>query len=284
MIKKKKESAGDRAEKKSKRKAKKRERSFVPNHRPSPSSGLCLALSFVCVMISLARLTFGPFEIREYSIVNDTPYSVETLHETVGELGGRNYLLLDKEDISSAAIKALPYLKSLEFDYVFPFKMTLHAIPERIVYYSEREDGVYVFNEDLKLIETRSIEDPCQDLGEAIKLKLPEEVTINQAGFPEFEFSFKAEDVVSLTKDIAGTREGSVATSVDFSDPYNIKVLLDEKYLICFGGLEDRSEKLSDVTKIFAECAPKMFEDRTLRIDVSVKALPTYTFDISLNK
>lgn len=283
-MKKKKEGVSEQVKRRAQMRRQKRELGRVPDHRPSPSSGLCLALSLACVVIALSKLIFGPFEIREYTIVNDSPYSMEIITETIGDLSEKNYLTLDKEELSKAATDALPYVKSLEFECVFPFGMEIRVVPERIAYYCEREDGIYVFNENLKLIETRSLEESKSDLANVAKLKLPADMTVNEAGFPEFEFSFTAADVTLLAKDIEKTREGSDLTSIDFSDPYNIKIVLDEIYLVCFGGLDDRESKLKSVSEIFAECAPKMFEGRSLRIDVSVKALPTYTFDISIPK
>ena len=115
-MKKKKEGVSEQVKRRAQMRRQKRELGRVPDHRPSPSSGLCLALSLACVVIALSKLIFGPFEIREYTIVNDSPYSMEIITETIGDLSEKNYLTLDKEELSKAATDALPYVKSLEFE------------------------------------------------------------------------------------------------------------------------------------------------------------------------
>ena len=286
MFKKKKVSASKRPpipdKKRSRKPRQKKEPVFVPNHRPAPSSGICLLLSTILFAVTLVIFIRGPFEIREYDIETDTHYTTETIGELLGDLHGKNYLSLDKEDLSASVTEALPYVRGLDFEYRFPFKMKITAVAKKVSYYCKRDDGIYILTDDLCAVEQLSIEASPEQYSSYVPLLLPKELTFEKNGKIKFESSLTDKDIISLTQEIAKTRDGSVVSSVDFSDPYNIKYILNDKYLICFGDLSDKDKKLKDITDIFEQCAPKMFEDRTLRIDVSVVELPTYTFDISI--
>ena len=258
---------------------KQQKRELITDHHASSASGICLVLSAVCMIVAIVMLARGPYKIKDYEIENGTDYPIETVSEAIGDLHGQSYLSIDFEAISADVIAKLPYVRSLEFDYSFPFHMTVRVLPEIPTYYYSGEDGVYVFTDELKLVEVKAAGSQCN----LIKLVLPEDMTLEMKKAPSFELSITAEDMLALINDVAKIKPDSKFTLIDFSDPYYIKLIMDERYLICFGDLSEKKDKLEYVGIIFEECAPKLFSDRTLRIDVSVPGRKSYTLDAIFN-
>ena len=215
-----------------------------------------IAFCFVAAALGLSAYFLFMCRVETVLVKNTVTVPQPVIMDAANVKAGRHLFAISRAKIERAIIDSSPYVKSVTLERKLP--STLHICIEdyKTAYYIEHKGEYYLLSDKLFVIEKTTPEDAL-DLG-AAPLMLPE---LKEYKKPEDEnepfeevhlretLAFKVKTDLAwcekLLDAIADTDFADMITSVDLADPFDLTVIVSEKYTLHLGNEKNFAAKLA---------------------------------------
>ncbi len=171
---------------------------------------------------------------------------------------GTHLYAVDEEKIEAAIMNASPYVKSVTLKRKLPSELQILVEEYVLAYYIEYADICYLITDELLVLEATTPEDAAAK--GAIPLALPKlqdpKATKENPNPPKVltvgkKLAFaETENLAWVKKLLSAIRSTDFAeriTKIDLSDPYSLRVFVENKYEVRLGVERDFEKKLARV-------------------------------------
>lgn len=201
---------------------------------------LCVLAILSCFSVAKRFCRVGRIEIN-----GEERYSEEALLSGMEVSEGDRLFSLDTDALRERMLEEYPFLLDVRIRPVFPNRLVL-TVTERVTpWYIEISGGKYALDENLLVIHD------IEETEDMTKLILPDVQRVIAGSVPEFS---KDENELRKTLEIIDTvRSASFyhrMTEVDVSDRWNIRLVVDGKFTVKLGNMNQLSYKLTQVNAI----------------------------------
>ena len=227
-------------------------------------AALLLILSIWCVCMMIG--SFGT--VKNITVQGEAPYSDERIIAVSGIERGIKIKHIDSQDAENAILDFLPCIANVSVKKKASGEVVISVTPEKIGYAANISGDRYVMSDEFRLLclygdvefESAPLDVALPDVKRAI---------VGQT----IEFYDNSDFIGDFLKVLKSSQLIDGITFVDFSDKYNLNVLYEDKYTICFGDLENINLKLQKVYMIMEDVARE--DGAKAIIDVSDVSHPT---------
>ena len=190
-----------------------------------------------CFAVAKRFCRVGRIEIK-----GEMHYTEDQLREGLALDGAARLYSLDTDALEEKMMEEYPFLYAIKIRPVFPNRLVLSVVEWDTPWYIEISGGKYALNETLLVI------DDVEDTTGMTKLILPDVQRVIAGSVPGFS---KDENELRKTLEIIDTVR-SVSyyermTEVDVSDRWNIRLVVDGKFNIKLGNMNQLTYKLEQV-------------------------------------
>lgn len=206
-----------------------------------------IAVTVLISLIAAVLVTMTAWRfvrIGEISIVGMNPYDRSDIIEALAVRDDRLWLSIDERELEEKLIREKQLLGKVEVTKKFPNKLEIKIVESRLPrWYVEIADRKYTLDADLYVIEE------TKEVDGVTKLILPYVTELIQRKVPVFGQS--ENEVLRTLKIIDAVRGSEIRgriTELDVSNPNDITMVIDGKFIARLGGPEDTEGKLMMIT------------------------------------
>ena len=229
-----------------------------------------ISFGFTAVAIALVVLFLTACRVETVSVENTNIVPQPTILDAASIKAGRHLYSLNTTQIESNIVNSSPYVKSVDVKRKLPSTVRILVEEYDLSYYIEYESRYYLLTWDLLVLEETTVEDATEKGAVPLllpKLKAPK-VDKNNPNAPKvltpmqtltFETSGDLKWSQTLLGALAETDFVDEITSVDLSDPFNIRITVSDKYTVLLGNEKDFEKKLSRVENALGYLSENMY-------------------------
>ncbi len=233
------------------------------NVTPMTPTALLLRNGFIIFLFLTAAVLGSVFfltrcRVKTVVVENEGYVPEPVILDAVTIKRGTHLYAVDEEKIEAAIVEASSYVKSVTLKRKLPSELQIWVEEYILAYYIEYEDIYYLITDDLIVLEATTPEDAMAK--GAIPLTIPKlkdpKATKEEPNPPKIltvgkRLAFdKTEDLAWVKKLLSAIRSTDFAdriTKIDLSDPYSLRLSVENKYEVRLGGERDFEKKLSRV-------------------------------------
>ena len=198
----------------------------------------------VCILILfLALMVYKVFfVISDIRIEGETQYSQQEIVQASGVSQGENLFSFSSRVVMDEVTLRLPYIHMLKVDRTIPDSVLFTVAEETAVFWTELYGEIWSVSSSLRLLEPISREEAVQHGW--IRLRLPpvERAVVGRV------LDFRDDRLFTWIRKVSTEMQASALfpriTELDVRDPYNLQMVSDDCYLLCFGAEEDTALQL----------------------------------------
>ena len=205
---------------------------------------LILSIWCICVMIG----SFGT--VKNITVQGEAPYSDERIIAVSDIEQGIKIKHIDSRDVENAILDFLPCIADVSVKKKASGEVIISVTPEKIGYVANISGDRYVMSDELRIL---CLYGDVEFDKEPLNVALP---YVKRAIVGEkIEFYDNSDFIGDFFEMLESSHLIDSVTFADFSDKYNLNVLYEDKYTICFGDLENINLKLQKVYVIMEDVA-----------------------------
>lgn len=229
-----------------------------------------ISFGFTAVAIALAILFLTTCRVKNVSVENANIVPQPTILDAAHIKAGRHLYSLNTAKITSHIVSSSPYVKSVNIERKLPSTVRILVEEYDLSYYIEYEGRYYLVTRDLLVLEETTIEAAVEKGAVPLflqKLKAPK-VDKKNPDAPKvltlmqnlaFDTSGNLKWSQTLLHALAQTDFADKVTSVDISDPFDIRIIVSDKYTVRLGNEKDFEKKLSRVENALEYLSESMY-------------------------
>ena len=195
-----------------------------------------LVFLFMLLCVGAALCATILFPIKNIVVDGNSIYTQQQIISASTVTEDDNLVVLSEKAVRNRISKALPYSGEIIIKKVFPdtVKITVNtAVPQ---YYMLSEKGYYVLDSNFKVIE-ETTQQPTECI--YIRCTMPENVVLGE------QFDFSAEERELFEKlSVSAEAKGLNITGMSLGDRLDVRMIVDNKIIINFGGDVDIEKKI----------------------------------------
>ncbi len=210
-----------------------------------PIAALAMLIILFAVLVAVC------FVVDEIEVVGLYSYTEEEIINASGiEVGGNIFSLSEKE-IEENLKASFPYIKDVSLDKELPSKIILNISEEKTLFYFEIEGEYFLFNHEMRLLESFDSEEAVLANRNAISVKipLPESSIVPQYIKLDEKYDYIPEFISEISESILSQR----IKSVDLQDKYAVTIMCDNKVTVDMGDNTYISSKLAILEKLLGD-------------------------------
>ena len=229
-----------------------------------------ISFGFTAIAVTLAVLFLIHCRVETVSVENTLVVPQPTILDAANIKAGRHLYSLNDAKIKSNIIKSSSYVKSVEIERKLPSTLRILVEEYDLSYYIEYEGRYYLITRDLLVIEETTVEDAIAKGAAPLllpKLKDPK-IDKNHPDAPKLltpmqTLAFKnTSDLAwsqALLHALSKMDFSDRITSVDISDPFDIRIVVSDKYVVRLGNEKDFEKKLGRVENALEYLSETMY-------------------------
>ena len=227
-------------------------------------SSLVLILVIWCVCMMIGSLGV----VKNITVRGDTPYSVDRIVAVSGIERGMKIKKVNSKNIKNNILEILPCISDVSVKKKVGGEVIVDVTSEEIRYVANISDERYVMSDEFRVL---CLEGTVNFDSFPLEVSLPDvkRAIVGQT----VEFFDDGNFINDFIEIIDSSKLSDGVTFIDFSNKYNLKLLYEDKYTVCFGDLGDINLKLQKVYMIMDDASLK--DQKKAIIDVSDVAHPT---------
>ena len=222
-------------------------------HRRRNRALVRAGIVITAIIIGFALSVTVLFPIKDYRIDGNIIYSQEEVMQVFGHAEGENIFRFNAEEAEAVLLRALPYIETVRIRRRLPGTVVFIAEPAVETYYAQINGQVLVLSAGFKILRITDVppEGLCMVLG----------VNAMSLSTPGNSFVLENEEQRELLKTVAALVQKWFPTGVtyiDISNPMEITIIYENRYLIRLGTVNKLDYKLEmAATTIFNELGPE---------------------------
>lgn len=208
---------------------------------------LFLMTAMMCVLAAVALFHTAKrfFKVGKFETSESSFYEEEDLINACGiRLGDRLYGL-NTEEAEQRLLEACPFLEEAEVKFRFPGRLSIEVKDRQVPWYIEISGTKYALNEDLLVV------DEVRDTAGMTRLILPHVKRVVSGSVPEFsESELELRKTLEVIAAIRSATFRKRLTEVNLESRWDIRLTVDETFVVFMGDMENFSVKLKAVKEI----------------------------------
>lgn len=218
-----------------------------------------IRLLFFCIAVLVCAWFLLECRVQTLTVENLNHVAEPTVIDAVNIRPGRHLFAIREKKLVSNVTACSPYIRSVSFKRTLPTTVTISVEEYDLAYFIFFEGTYYLLSADLIVLEETTPEDaayygaapllmppitapkPEKDAPENVPVKLILGKT------PTFKTKSDLAWSQALLKSIHTCGFSDKITSVDISDPFEIRLSVSDKYEILLGNEKDMDKKLARV-------------------------------------
>lgn len=241
---------------------------------------MLLVMLMLILVLFLAGMVYKVFfVVSNIQVEGETRYSTGDIVRASGVSDGDNLFSFSSRVVMEDVTLRLPYIHTLAVDRTIPDEVLFTVTEDSAVYWAELYGELWAVSAGLRLLEPVTSEEVQAQSW--IRLFLPE-VESAVAGRV---LDFREDRMLSWIRSVSTALQESVLfpriTSLDVRDPYNLRMVSDDCYLLLFGGGDDTALQLRVAGAVLSD---SLF-DATVKaqIDLTSSGSTSVVFDDQLS-
>ncbi len=219
---------------------------------------ISIFIAFMAVVLAFAS-TFFLFQTTDIEINPTEKYSVEDISKTLSDEYGSNLLFLDTGYLEDKLTASFPYVERVEVGKSFPSTLQITLIEEDPKYSFEYENDYVLVSDDGKLMEKTTY-------------PLPNTIIVSIGDILDYEGyiqigTTEKHDALYQTMRFIKTSLITDITNINYSDPYSMQIVYDNRIRLELGDSTDIEYKLEVGFQILA--SQRIESNVTGQIDLS---------------
>jgi len=235
----------------------------------------------VCVLVLfLALMVYKVFfVVSDIEIEGESRYSQQEIVQASGVSEGRNLFSFSSRVVMEDVTLRLPYIHTLKVDRTIPDSVLFTVAEEKAVYWTELYGEVWAVSSALRLLEPISRQEAMEQGWIRLRLPAVERAVAGRV------LEFREERMLSWIRKVSVELQESALfsriTSLDVRDPYNLRMVSDDCYLLIFGAGTDTALQLRVASAVLGD---SLF-DATVKaqIDLTSTGSTSVVFDDQLS-
>ena len=223
------------------------------------SQQFCITVLIIMTLLTtlcIIKAVLGFMPVKHFKLEGETHYDISEIISASGIRSGDKLYKINENAAESKIIKDCPYVKSVEIKRSFPNTVRFVVEEQEPGWYVQVGNDYYGLDYDMKVLLETYVEDDFIDRG-LTKLVLPELETLIVGEVPDF-----ASDDQQLMKetlkiiDAFRTHEmKGILTGLDLSNRFEIKLEIDNSYVVYFGDMTSFDIKMKALTEVLRKAS-----------------------------
>ena len=223
------------------------------------SQQFCITVLIIMTLLTtlcIVKAVLGFMPVKHFKLEGETHYDISEIISASGIRSGDKLYKINENAAESKIIKDCPYVKSVEIKRSFPNTVRFVVEEQEPGWYVQVGNDYYGLDYDMKVLLETYVEDDFIDRG-LTKLVLPELETLIVGEVPDF-----ASDDQQLMKetlkiiDAFRTHEmKGILTGLDLSNRFEIKLEIDNSYVVYFGDMTSFDIKMKALTEVLRKAS-----------------------------
>lgn len=218
-------------------------------------------LAFIC----LARVIMGFMPVKNFTVEGDTHYDINEIIDGAGIRSGDKLYKINKKAAAQKIVKNCPYVKTVKIKQRFPNTVCFVVEEQDAGWYIKIGNGFYGLDPDMKILLETFKEDDFIERG-LTELTLPELESVIVGELPDF--SSDDEHTMAKTLEIIyAFRTHNIKsrlTGLDISNRFEIKLEIDNAYVVYFGDMASFDIKMELLEGVLDEAKKKNLVSGTI--------------------
>ena len=223
------------------------------------SQQFCITVLIIMTLLTtlcIVKAVLGFMPVKHFKLEGETHYDISEIISASGIRSGDKLYKINENAAESKIIKDCPYVKSVKIKRSFPNTVRFVVEEQEPGWYVQVGNDYYGLDYDMKVLLETYVEDDFIDRG-LTKLVLPELETLIVGEVPDF-----ASDDQQLMKetlkiiDAFRTHEmKGILTGLDLSNRFEIKLEIDNSYVVYFGDMTSFDIKMKALTEVLRKAS-----------------------------
>lgn len=223
------------------------------------SQQFCITVLIIMTLLTtlcIIKAVLGFMPVKHFKLEGETHYDISEIISASGIRSGDKLYKINENAAESKIIKDCPYVKSVKIKRSFPNTVRFVVEEQEPGWYVQVGNDYYGLDYDMKVLLETYVEDDFIDRG-LTKLVLPELETLIVGEVPDF-----ASDDQQLMKetlkiiDAFRTHEmKGILTGLDLSNRFEIKLEIDNSYVVYFGDMTSFDIKMKALTEVLRKAS-----------------------------
>lgn len=223
------------------------------------SQQFCITVLIIMTLLTtlcIIKAVLGFMPVKHFKLEGETHYDISEIISASGIRSGDKLYKINENAAESKIIKDCPYVKSVKIKRSFPNTVRFVVEEQEPGWYVQVGNDYYGLDYDMKVLLETYVEDDFIDRG-LTKLVLPELETLIVGEVPDF-----ASDDQQLMKetlkiiDAFRTHEmKGILTGLDLSNRFEIKLEIDNSYVVYFGDMTSFDIKMKALTEVLKKAS-----------------------------
>ncbi len=208
---------------------------------------LFLVTVALCILALLGALhTVRHFlKVGRFEVNGTAHYEPIDLINAAGVKLGDHLYRLDTDEIEERLLRECPFLISVEVKERFPNRLTIYAEERHVPWYVEVSNAKYALDQNLLVV------DEISDTDGMARLILPDVRRVIAGNVPDFaESETELRRTLEAIAEIRSVSFYSRLTEIDLRSRWNIRITVDEKFIVELGDMTNLFAKLEAVRAI----------------------------------
>ncbi|MBQ4044483.1 MAG: FtsQ-type POTRA domain-containing protein [Clostridia bacterium] len=241
---------------------------------------LLLAVLVCVLVLFLAMMVYKVFfVISGIDIAGETRYTAQEIVQASGVEDGDNLFSFSSRVVMEDVTLRLPYIHTLAVNRTIPNDVLFTVAEEEAVFWTELYGEVWAVSGSLRLLETVSRKE-AEDAG-WICLRLPEVERAVVGRVLDFRDDRMLAWIRKVSTEIQKSALYSRITALDVRDPYDLRMVSDDCYLLLFGSGGDTALQLRVAGSVLAD---SLFDSTVkAQLDLTMDGSTSVIFDDQLS-